>query len=83
MTVRSDDDFIVLPHWEFQPPAPCPDTLLSNISLTLSEPVLALAAVYESIGIFKSLLRLDQGSNSLFPAHETRALPAGSQRPVG
>ena len=36
-------DFIMPPHWETRPSAPCPDIPISNIILTFSQPVLALS----------------------------------------
>ena len=37
--LHSHGDFIVLPHWETKPLAPCPDIPLSEIILTLSQPL--------------------------------------------
>ena len=36
VTVRTHDNFIVLPHWEIRPPAQLPNVPLSHIILTLS-----------------------------------------------
>ena len=36
VTMHTPGDFIVLPHWEIWQPAPCLDTSLSYIILTLS-----------------------------------------------
>ena len=43
VSVRTHGNFIMLPHWEIRPLTPWPDIPLSNIILTLSEPVLALS----------------------------------------
>ena len=43
VTVHTHGDFIALPHLETRPPAPWPDSPLSHIILTLSEPVRTLS----------------------------------------
>ena len=43
MTLNTHGDFIVLPHWNTWPLAPCPAIPLTHINLILSEPDLALS----------------------------------------
>ena len=44
VTVRTHDDFIVLPHWNTRLPAWWPAIPLSHIILTLNQPVFALSS---------------------------------------
>ena len=66
VTVRTHDDLIVLPHWEFRLQPPWPDIPLKHIILTLSQPpchILIMPCTWWKVSILKSFVWLHQGLN--------------------